>query len=138
MLLPKRQAGPATVPTEIVIEAEDRPGMMASLGELLGEAGVNITAAAVFTHDGRGFLHFVVREADRALSALQDGGWQVVSVQEVLSVSLDDRPGELGRFARRLADAGINITSLYIAGGRAGDKEMVVAVDDLHRARRDL
>jgi hypothetical protein len=127
------------MPTEIVVEAEDRPGMMASLGELLGEAGVNITAAAAFTHDGRGFLHFVVNEADRVLSALQeDEGWQVVSVQEVLSISLDDRPGELGRFARRLADAGINITSLYIAGGRAGDKEMVVAVDDLHRARRDL
>ena len=60
------------MPTEIVIEAEDRPGMMASLGELLGEAGVNITAAAAFTHDGRGFLHFVVQEADRAMSALRD------------------------------------------------------------------
>ena len=126
------------MPTEIVIEAEDRPGMMASLGELLGEAGVNITAAAVFTHDGRGFLHFVVQEADRALSALREACWQVVGVQEVLSVSLDDRPGELGRFARRLADAGINITSLYISGGRAGDKEMVVAVDDLRKARGGL
>ena len=126
------------MPTEIVIEAEDRPGMMASLGELLGEAGVNITAAAAFTHDGQGFLHFVVQEADRALSALREACWQVVGVQEVLSVSLDDRPGELGRFARRLADAGVNISSLYISGGRAGDKEMVVAVDDLHTARRGM
>lgn len=126
------------MPTEIVIEAEDRPGMMASLGELMGEAEVNITAAAAFTHDGRGFLHFVVQEADRAVSALREACWEVVRVQEVLTISLDDRPGELGRFARRLADAGINITSLYIAGGRAGDKEMVVAVDDLHRARRGM
>jgi len=126
------------MPTEIVIKAEDRPGMMASLGELLGEAGVNITAAAAFTHDGQGFLHFVVQEADRALSALREACWQVVGVQEVLSVSLDDRPGELGRFARRLADAGVNISSLYISGGRAGDKEMVVAVDDLHTARRGM
>ena len=126
------------MPTEIVIEAEDRPGMMASLGELLGEARVNITAAAAFTHDGRGFLHFVVQEADRAVSALREACWEIVGVQEVLSISLDDRPGELGRFARRLADAGVNITSLYISGGRAGDKEMVVAVDDLHRARRGL
>ena len=126
------------MPTEIVIEAEDRPGMMASLGELMGEAEVNITAAAAFTHDGRGFLHFVVQEADRAVSALRDACWEIVGVQEVLTISLDDRPGELGRFARRLADAGINITSLYISGGRAGDKEMVVAVDDLHRARRGI
>jgi len=123
------------MPTEIVIEAEDQPGMMAAIGELFGEASVNITAAAAFTHDGRAFLHFVVEEADRALSALRDGGWHVIGVQEVMSVSLDDRPGELGRFARRLADSGINITSLYIAGGRSGDKEIVVAVDDLHKAR---
>lgn len=124
--------------TEIVVEAEDRPGMMAALGELLGDAGVNIVAAAAFTRDGLGYLHFVVQEADRALKALRNADWQVVGVQEVLTVSLDDRPGELGKFARQLADAGINITSLYISGGRAGDKELVVAVDDIHKARRDL
>ena len=126
------------MPTEIVVEAEDRPGAVATIGELLGDAGVNIAAAAAFTYEGMGFLHFVVMEADKAMAALDEGGWTVVRVQEVMSVSLDDRPGELGRFARRLADSGINITSLYIAGGRAGDKEMVVAVDDLHKARRGL
>lgn len=124
--------------TEIVVEAEDRPGMMAALGELLGEAGVNIVAAAAFTHDGTGFLHFVVEEAERALRALQDAEWRVLGVQEVLTISLDDRPGELGRYARTLANAGINIRSLYIAGGRAGDKELVVAVDNIHKARRNL
>ncbi len=126
------------MPTEIVVEAEDRPGMMAAIGELFGTCRVNISAAAAFTYDGRGFLHFVVDDADRALSALAEGGWHVLRAQEVLSVSLDDRPGELGRFARRLADAGINITSLYIAGASGGDKELVVAVDDLHHARKHL
>ena len=51
-------------------------------------------------------------------------------------MSVDDRPGELGRYARRLADAGINITALYMSGERAGDKELIVAVDDLAAARR--
>jgi len=124
------------MPTEIVVEAEDRPGAVAAVGELLGDAHVNITAAAAFTYEWMGFLHFVVKEADRAMTALKEGGWHVVRVQEVMSVSLDDRPGELGRFARRLADSGINITSFYIAGGRrGGDKELIVAVDDLKRVR---
>jgi hypothetical protein len=113
--------------------------MVAALGEAFGSADVNITAAAAFTFEGRGFLHFVVEEeADRALKALHDGGWSVIRIQEVLTVSLDDRPGELGRFARRLADAGVNITSFYVAGGSGGDKQLVVAVDDLHSARRRL
>ena len=126
------------MPTEIVVEAEDRPGMMAALGELLGSTEVNISAAAAFTHEGRAYFHFVLDDADLALSALKDAGWHVRECREVLSVSLDDRPGELGRFARRLADAGVNICSLYISGARGGDKELVVAVDDLRSARRRL
>ncbi len=124
------------MPTEIVLATEDRPGVIATLGELFGEAGVNIEAAAAFVHEGTGFLHFVVDDADRALAALKRAGWKVRQSREVLAVSLDDRPGELGRYARRLADAGINITALYSGGGRAGDRSIIVSVDDLSAARR--
>lgn len=124
------------MPTEIVVETEDRPGVIAEIGELFGQARVNIKAAAAFSENGRGHLHFVVDSADRALVALRVGGWKVTEKREVLSVSLGDEPGELGRYARRLAEAGVNITALYTAGERAGDKELIVAVDDLTAARR--
>jgi hypothetical protein len=124
------------VPTEIVVETEDRPGIIAEIGELFGQARVNIKAAAAFSENGRGHLHFVVDNADRALAALKVGGWNVTEKQEVLAVSVDDEPGALGRYARRLAAAGVNITALYAAGDRAGDKELIVAVDDLAAARR--
>jgi len=124
------------VPTEIVVETEDRPGIIAEIGELFGQARVNIKAAAAFSENGRGHLHFVVDNADRALAALKVGGWNVTENQEVLAVSVDDEPGALGRYARRLAAAGVNITALYAAGDRAGDKELIVAVDDLAAARR--
>jgi hypothetical protein len=124
------------MPVEIVIETEDRPGVIADLGELLGDANVSITAAAAVVADGKGILHFVVDDADSALGALRRGGWKVRRSREVLAVSLDDRPGELGRYARRLAEAGINISALYTAGSRGGDREIIVAVDDLNEVRR--
>jgi hypothetical protein len=123
------------VPSEIVVETEDRPGVIADIGELFGQARVNIRAAAAFVDGGRGYLHFVVDNADRALAALKVGGWKVREQREVLVVSIDDRPGELGRYARRLAEAGVNITALYTSGERAGEKELIVAVDDLASAR---
>ena len=123
------------MPTEIVIETNDRPGVIAAIGELFGERRINIRGAAAFIHDGRGFLHFVVDDADRAIAALQPAGWSVVQRREVLAISLDDRPGELGRYARRLADAGINISTLYLASGQAGDMEVIVAVENLEAAR---
>lgn len=124
------------MPTEIVVQAQDQPGMLAALGELLGEADVNITAAAAFTEGGQGYIHVVLERADLALAALHDAGWTVLTVQEVLTVTLDDRPGALGRFARNLSDNGINITSLYLAGSRGGDKELVVSVDDPRAGQR--
>lgn len=123
------------MPTEIVIETDDRPGILAAVGELFGEIGVNIMAAAAFTHNGKGVLHFVVDEADRAKSALERSNFNVVRMDEVLAVSLDDKPGELGRYARRLADAGINITSFYTSGGEYGDREIVISVDNVEAAK---
>ena len=123
------------MPTEIVIETQDRPGVIAAIGELLGERRINIRAAAAFTHEGHGVLHFVVDDADSARAALKSAGWDVVRHREVIAVSLDDRPGELGRYARKLADAGITISALYFAGGQAGDVEIIVAVEDMDSAR---
>ena len=77
----------------------------------------------------------MVDDADSAIAALKPAGWNVVQLREVLAVSLDDRPGELGRYARRLANAGITITSLYTAGGQAGDVEVIVAAENLEAAR---
>lgn len=120
----------------MVIETEDRPGIIAEIGQLLGEADVNIHAAAAFASGGRGHLRFVVDDAEPALVALSRAGWQVQKVREVIAVSLDDRPGELGRYARRLADAGISIQALYTGGAQAGDRELIVVVEDVNAARR--
>ena len=123
------------MPTEILIETKDRPGVIAAIGELFGEQRINIRAAAAFAHEGDGFLHFVVDDADRAIAALTSAGWNVVKRRDVLAVSLDDRPGELGRYARRLANAGINISALYTSAGQAGDLEVIVVVENLEAAR---
>ncbi|HKW73456.1 MAG TPA: hypothetical protein VJQ08_11580 [Candidatus Dormibacteraeota bacterium] len=123
------------MPTEIVIETRDEPGVIAAIGELFGEWRINIRAAAAFTYEGKGFLHFVVNDAERAIAALKPAGWNVVQRREVLQVSLDDQPGELGRYARRLANAGISISTLYSAGGHGGDVELIVAVENVEAAK---
>ena len=123
---------------EIVVEARDEPGVLAHIGEMFGKVEVNILAAAAFTFNGKGIIHFVVDDADKAIGVLKETKNKVLQVREVLSVSLDDRPGELGRFARRMADAGVNITSFYTAGASGGDAELIIAVDDLEAARDRL
>jgi hypothetical protein len=122
--------------TEVVVELEDRVGALAEVGEVLGERGVNIRALAVVrVTEGRALAHLVVEPADAAVQALREHGLVPQRVREVLSVTLEDEPGALGRYCRKLADASINLEAVYLAGERNGAKELVLAVSDLQAAR---
>ncbi len=123
--------------TEVVVELEDRIGALAELGELLGGEGVNISALAVVrVGEGQARAHLVLEPADVAVRCLRAHGVVPERVREVLSVTLEDEPGALGRYCRRLADASINLEAVYLAGERNGAKELVLAVSDLPAARR--
>jgi hypothetical protein len=123
--------------TEVVVELEDRIGALADLGELLGGEGVNISALAVTrVAEGRALAHLVLEPADVAVRALREHNVILERVREVLSVTLEDEPGALGRYCRRLADASINLEAVYLAGERDDAKELIVAVSDLQAARQ--
>ncbi len=123
--------------TEVVVQLEDRIGALADLGELLGGEGVNITALAVVrVRPGQALAHLVLEPADVAVRCLREHGMVPERVREVLSVTLEDEPGALGRYCRLLADASINLEAVYLAGERNGAKELVLAVSDLPAARR--
>lgn len=123
--------------TELVVKLEHRPGTLAALSELLGSNDVDIMALAVMATSGdEAVARMVVEPADVAVKVLGDAGMRPERVNEVLVVSLDDEPGALGRYCRRLADAGVNLEAVYVAGEQDGSKQLVMAVSDLEAARR--
>lgn len=121
---------------EITVTVDDRPGVLAEIGELLGRAGVNIETLCASTHDGHAVVHLVVDDADDAGEILASNGFKVDGSRPVLTATLDDRPGELGRYCRRLAGAGINISSAFVAKRMGGETELIFAVDDIEAAQK--
>lgn len=121
---------------EITVIVDDKPGTLADIGELLGSNGVNIETLCASTHDGHGVIHFVVDDGEDAGEVLVSHGYKVEGSRPVLSVTLDDRPGELGRYCRRLAAAGVSVSSAYVARRGGGETELIVAVDDLESAQQ--
>ena len=121
---------------EIIVSVPDDRGVLADLGELLGARGVNIETLSASTYNGQGVIHLVVDDGEDAAAMLKSAGYEIAGVRQVLEVSLDDRPGELGRYCRRLADSGIHISSAYVARRSAGETEVILAVDDLEQARK--
>lgn len=103
------------MPTDISVQLPNTPGTLAQLGEVLGEAGVNIEGIACLPFGGEGSAHILVEDVAGARSALDDAGIEVISEAEAVVVDVDDRPGQLGEVARAAADAGINLEVSYLA-----------------------
>ncbi len=113
---------------DLGIQLDDRPGALAAMGEALGAAGVSIEGGGVFA----GIAHFLFHDGRAAREALANAGIKVFEENEVVMLRLrQDEPGQLGKIARRMADAGVNIRVQY----SDHDHQLVLVVDDLERGR---
>lgn len=121
---------------EIIVTVDDRPGVLAEIGELLGASGVNIETLSASAFEGRGIIHLVVDDGEDASEMLKSNGFTVEGSRPVLTATLDDRPGELGRYCRKLAAQGVQISAAYVVKRGAGETELLFAVDDLESAAR--
>ncbi len=116
---------------DLSIALENRPGALADLGEALGRSGVSVEGGGVFVVGDTGVAHFLVHDAVTATRALHDAGILLVRTSEVVVLRLrQSEPGQLGKIARRMADAGINIEIQY----SDHDHQLILVVDDVARA----
>jgi hypothetical protein len=98
---------------EFTIRLEDRPGTLGKLCQTLAEQDINILAYQQFPHEkGKGSVRLVVNNPEKTRAVL-DRQHSDYTENEVAQVRLGHRPGELGRVASRLGDAGININYGY-------------------------
>ncbi len=122
---------------DLLLSLSDQPGEGARMGEALGAAGVNIEGVCAITHEGRATVHILVEDPGSARSALDGAGIKVEGETDVIVGDLSesvDSPGTLGRMTRQLADAGINITLVYLAT----KNRAVIDTSDNAKARQIL
>ena len=104
--------------TDLTISTEDKPGGLASVGEALGAAGINIEGLFGVGMEGRGIIHLCVQDGAAARSALEGAGIKVEGEAEAIlgpPVAGSDQAGTMGVMARQIADAGVNVRACYVA-----------------------
>jgi hypothetical protein len=120
---------------QLTVFCENRPGTLAQIARVLGDAKVNILAFVTIPFP-EGSVQLVVDNVNKAKKAL-DGAILSYSEADVLHVELPNMPGALGSFAGKLATKEINITSAYATVAKGAKKASVVlAVSDLDKAAR--
>ena len=112
--------------TEFAVTLSNVPGSLARLGQVLGDARVNIEAIQGMIQGAEGLVRFVPDSRERATRALDAAGFPHTT-REVLIVRVLDEPGALGEVALVMATAGINIDAVYVT--TLG--YVVLGVDDL-------
>ncbi len=111
---------------EFKVSLENRPGTLAHLGHVLGKAGVNLDAFQLMSVGSKSLVQFVADNSEHAAAALDEAGIAYAR-RDVLITNILDQPGTLGDVALVMADAGINIDSVYVTARGA----VVMGVDDL-------
>jgi organic hydroperoxide reductase OsmC/OhrA len=118
---------------DLAIRLANRPGALAEMGEALGKAGVSIEGGGGFVVEGEGIVHFLFQDGDAARRALEAADIEVLQERSVLLQRLEQaRPGQLGRLARAMSDAGVNIEVVY----SDHDNQLVLGVNDLAKGQQ--
>ena len=117
---------------DLAIALENRPGALAEMGEALGKAGLSVEGGGAWVVDGKGVAHFLFEDGAAARRALEARGIKVLAEREVVVQRLKQAvPGQLGKLARRMGDAGVNIEVMY----SDHDNQLILVVDDIEKAR---
>jgi hypothetical protein len=111
--------------TQLTLTLQSKPGVLAKVCQTLAGAGVNITAVCAAETAGRGKIRMVVSDPARAKEALKAAKLRC-GEETALILTLEDRPGALGRVAEKLAASKINIKSAYATTLEMGGSATVV------------
>ena len=90
-------------------------GSLATLAEELGREKINIEGLCAVEQNGSIIFHLLTTDKPATKRVIDMVGYKVTNETEVIVERIEDRPGSLGKVTRRLADAGINLTTVYVA-----------------------
>lgn len=130
--------GGETLLIEFKVFVSGNRGELARVTEALAAHAVNIRAIASEAGlNPTPFYRIVTNDVNTTRKALESTGLPY-ETNEILVADLMDRPGELAKFARRLARGHVDVESIYILGSKDGKTQIAMTVSDLTRAKRLL
>jgi hypothetical protein len=122
------------------VTVRDMPGEGARVLSTLKDSGVNLLAYLGFPAGGNAQLDLVPEDSGALRSVADRSGWQLTGPKRAFLIQGDDRVGAVADYARKLADASINITAAAAAGAGGGRYGMIlwVKAQDYERAAQAL
>jgi hypothetical protein len=120
--------------TQLSVFLENKPGQISLPCKALAKADINILTLSLSDTQQFGILRLIVRDWQKAKTALEQAGC-VVNLTEVVALEVADRPGGLAQLLELIEREGVNIEYMYaFTFGRKEKAVMVFRFDDPDKA----
>lgn len=122
---------------EFRVTLSHRPSELARVAEALARKSVNLKSVAGFAEGNKATIALVGHDVNALRQALQEARINFEEV-ELLTLALDDQPGQLAELAANLGNAGINLNSIYILGKEGSKVQLGFTTDKIPQAKKLL
>ncbi|OGF54091.1 MAG: hypothetical protein A2Z21_08345 [Candidatus Fraserbacteria bacterium RBG_16_55_9] len=122
---------------EFRLSLPHRPSELANVAEALARKGVNLKSVAGLSEGNKATIALVGHDVNALRQALQEARIRFEEV-ELLTVEMEDQPGQLADLAAKLSNAGVNLTSLYVLGKEGGKVQLGLTTDQVPKAKKAL
>lgn len=121
---------------QLSVFLENKSGRLTEVTEVLGKAGVNLSAMSIADNSDFGILRCVVSDPDKAYRVLKEANF-AVKITDVIGFSCPNTSGSLAVVLKYLSDNGVFIEYMYsFANGDVAN--VVIRPTDLESCDRIL
>ena len=114
---------------EISFTMSNKVGLLSEVTAAITGAKVNITAICAYAMENSATFMLTTDSNAKAKKALIAIGI-TIEEQDVVAAEVPDKPGELQKVAKRIADAGIDIEYMYATAGKGKTATCVFKTTD--------
>lgn len=119
----------ATTSKQIVVNASDKVGTLATINDIVSESGINMIAICAYKRARKSEIMFVSENNAYAKRLLKTRGFEVKD-QDIVLLTVENRPGALREATERISDAGIDMTLIYGSVEKVGKTTHLVLVTE--------
>jgi hypothetical protein len=118
---------------QLSFETPDKTGLLSVITGVIAGAKVDLSAICAYTMGEKAYIMLNADSVAKAKKALAGLG---VSADEsdVMVVEMHNKPGELHRVAKKIADAGVNIEYMYATAGTGRSSTCIFSTSDNKKA----
>ena len=114
---------------QLMISIHNSVGSLAEVTNAISAYGINFVALCAYAVDNKVAIMFVTEDNNEAKRLLEEKGF-IVNEEEVILLSVDNKPGALQMVTDRLAEAGVDLKLVYGSVEKEAAVSRIVLIAD--------